>query len=324
MTWKTMRKRLSALTLAAVLTVTLSVPAVAAEAIGDGVAPTYDEAYYATLDYYGNLLEGSVVKSCAMNGKDCLTDYGVYDEVVNLTDSTAPVSGEGGSTSFRFTDGAPDHFYFEGKTKKPFEDLPWRISLRYTLNGVPAKAEDLAGKQGVVEIFLDIVPNENAGDYARYNYTLAATALFNQDDILSLEAEGAQVQLVGNLRTVLFLCLPGEDRERMLASIRYLNAVEIQGIKLQLLHILKGTDLAAFYGQHPFPVPTLEQYTDLILSCVECLRPDMVIHRLTGDGPGDQLIAPLWTRSKRHVLNTIHQAFRARDTWQGRYYQPPA
>ena len=110
----------------------------------------------------------------------------------------------------------------------------------------------------------------------------------------------------------------------MLASIRYLNAVEIQGIKLQLLHILKGTDLAAFYGQHPFPVPTLEQYTDLILSCVECLRPDMVIHRLTGDGPGDQLIAPLWTRSKRHVLNTIHQAFRARDTWQGRYYQPPA
>lgn len=212
MTWKTMRKRLSALTLAAVLTVTLSVPAVAAEAIGDGVAPTYDEAYYATLDYYGNLLEGSVVKSCAMNGKDCLTDYGVYDEVVNLTDSTAPVSGEGGSTSFRFTDGAPDHFYFEGKTKKPFEDLPWRISLRYTLNGVPAKAEDLAGKQGVVEIFLDIVPNENAGDYARYNYTLAATALFNQDDILSLEAPGAQVQLVGNLRTVLFLCLPGEEQ----------------------------------------------------------------------------------------------------------------
>ena len=95
MTWKTMRKRLSALTLAAVLTVTLSVPAAAAEAIGDGVAPTYDEAYYATLDYYGNLLEGSVVKSCAMNGKDCLTDYGVYDEVVNLTDSTEPVSGEG-------------------------------------------------------------------------------------------------------------------------------------------------------------------------------------------------------------------------------------
>ncbi|MDE6456074.1 MAG: hypothetical protein K2L38_09270, partial [Dysosmobacter sp.] len=212
MTWHTIRKRVSALALAVVLTVTLSLPVSAAGSVGDGVTPTYDEAYYATLDYYGNLLEGSVVKSYAMNGKNSLTDYGAYDEVVNLTDSAAPVSGEGGSTSFRFPSGAPDHFYFEGKTKKPFKDLPWSITLRYRLNGVPARAEDLAGKQGVVEIFLDIVPNEGASSYARYNYTLAATALFNQDDILSLEAEGAQVQLVGNLRTVLFLCLPGEER----------------------------------------------------------------------------------------------------------------
>ena len=143
MTWQTMSKRVSALALAAVLTVTLTLPATAAEVIGDGVTPTYDEAYYATLDYYGNLLEGSVVKSYAMNGRDRLTDYGVYDEVVNLTDNSVPVSGEG-NTSFQFTGGAPDHFYFEGKTKKPFEDLPWTITLRYTLNGVPAKAEELA------------------------------------------------------------------------------------------------------------------------------------------------------------------------------------
>lgn len=202
--------RISALALAAAVAASVALPA-AAEAAGDGVTPTCDEAYYATLDYYGNLVEGSVVKSYALNGKDSLTDYGVYDEVVNLTDHTEPSVG-GGKTSFRFGGGAPDHFYFEGKTKKPFEDLPWRIAIRYTLNGVPAKAEDLAGQRGVVEILLDIVPNERAGDYARYNYTLAATALFNQDDILSLEAPGAQVQLVGNLRTVLFLCLPGEEQ----------------------------------------------------------------------------------------------------------------
>ena len=211
MTWRTLRKRVSALALALAVAVTTALPAAAAEAIGDGVTPIYDEAYYATLDYYGNLLEGSVVKSYALNGKDSLTDYGVYDEVVNLTDGTAPASGEG-STSFRFGEAAPDHFYFEGKTSQPFQDLPWTITLRYTLNGVPTKAEDLAGKQGVVEILLDIVPNQGASDYARYNYTLAATALFNQDDILSLEAPGAQVQLVGNLRTVLFLCLPGEEQ----------------------------------------------------------------------------------------------------------------
>ena len=211
MNWRMAKQRVSAMGLAAALAVSCAVPAAAAP-IGDGVEPTYDEAYYATLDYYGNLLEGSVVKSYALNGKDSLTDYGVYDEVVNLTDGTSPVSGEGGATSFRFGGSAPDHFYFEGKTKQPFEDLPWTLSLRYTLNGVPMKAEDLAGKQGVVEILLDIVPNEKASDYARYNYTLEAMALFNQDDILSLEAPGAQVQLVGNLRTVLFLALPGEEQ----------------------------------------------------------------------------------------------------------------
>ncbi len=210
MTRQTFQHRVPALVLAAALTASCTVPA-AAEPIRDGVTPTYDEAYYATLDYYGNLLEGSVVKSYALNGADSLTDYGTYDEVVNLTDRTAAVQGEG-ETSFQFSGAAPDRFYFEGKTRQPFQDLPWTVTLRYTLNGVPAKAEDLAGQQGVVEILLDIVPNENAGDYARYNYTLEAMALFNQDDILSLEAPGAQVQLVGNLRTVLFLALPGEEQ----------------------------------------------------------------------------------------------------------------
>lgn len=188
------------------------VPVWAAEPAGDGVTPVYDEAYYATLDYYGNLAEGSVVKSYALNGADALTDYGTYDEVVNLTDGTVPTSRDG-ATTFRFngTD-APSHFYFEGKTTAPFAALPWTISMSYTLNGVPTKAEDLAGKTGVVAINLDIVPNEAASDYAKNNYTLEAMALFNQDDILSLKAEGAQVQLVGNLRMVLFLALPGEEQ----------------------------------------------------------------------------------------------------------------
>lgn len=83
--------------------------------------------------------------------------------------------------------------------------------MSYTLNGVPTKAEDLAGQAGVVEIRLDIVPNGQASEYARNNYTLEAMAIFNQDDILSLEAPGAQVQLIGNLRAVLFLGLPGEE-----------------------------------------------------------------------------------------------------------------
>ena len=182
-----------------------------AAAIGDGVTATYDEAYYAMTDYYGNLTDGSVVKSYRTNGIATLTDYGDYDEIINLTDGTAPARN-GGKTTFRLDEKTlPGTFYFEGKTAKPFQQLPWTISMSYTLNGVPTKAEDLAGQAGVVEIRLDIVPNERASEYARNNYTLEAMAIFNQDDILSLEAPGAQVQLIGNLRAVLFLGLPGEE-----------------------------------------------------------------------------------------------------------------
>lgn len=182
-----------------------------AAAIGDGVTATYDEAYYAMTDYYGNLTDGSVVKSYRTNGIATLTDYGDYDEIINLTDGTAPTRN-GGKTTFRLDEKAlPGTFYFEGKTTKPFQQLPWTISMSYTLNGVPTKAEDLAGQAGVVEIRLDIVPNERASEYARNNYTLEAMTIFNQDDILSLEAPGAQVQLIGNLRAVLFLGLPGEE-----------------------------------------------------------------------------------------------------------------
>lgn len=122
--------------------------------------------------------------------------------------------------------------------------------------------------------------------------------------------------------THVILGLPGEDHMRILDTVHYLNTQDIQGIKLQLLHILKGTDLARMYETTPFPVFSLEEYVSFVVDCVEIIRPDIVIHRLTGDGPKDLLIAPLWSSAKRHVLNSIHKEFRLRDTWQGKYYIP--
>ena len=204
-----MRKVL-AVCLSAALTLTSVAPVFAEGEIGNGVYATYDEAYYANLDYYGNLKDASMVKSYILNGVDTVTDYGEYKAINNLTDGTAP-SEEGGAHVFRFGENAPSHFYFEGKTDKPFEELPWTISVSYKLNGVPTKAEDLAGKTGMIEIDVDAVPRETASEYAKNNYTLEVMGLFNQDDILSLNAPGAQVQLIGNLRAVLFLGLPGEE-----------------------------------------------------------------------------------------------------------------
>ena len=116
----------------------------------------------------------------------------------------------------------------------------------------------------------------------------------------------------------LILGLPGEDAGRVLQSVRYLNGCDIQGVKLQLLHILSGTDLAEFWRAHPFPVMTQEEYTLLLIDCLEHLRGDIVIHRLTGDGPSDLLLAPDWSRNKRSVLNGIHSAMKTRGAWQGR------
>ena len=118
------------------------------------------------------------------------------------------------------------------------------------------------------------------------------------------------------------LGLPGEDRERMLETITrmadFSRAGLIDGIKLQLLHVLKGTDLADYYQNQPFPIFSMEEYIDFVIDCAELLPPELVIHRLTGDGPKSLLIAPSWSGNKRLVLNTLARRFKERNTWQGR------
>ena len=116
------------------------------------------------------------------------------------------------------------------------------------------------------------------------------------------------------------LGLPGETQEMILDTIKYLNTKDIQGIKLQLLHVLKNTDLADYYEKQPFWIPTMEEYFSLLSKCICHLRPDIVIHRLTGDGPKSILIAPLWTGNKRQVLNQMQAYFKQHDVWQGKEF----
>ena len=116
------------------------------------------------------------------------------------------------------------------------------------------------------------------------------------------------------------LFLPGETEDQMLETIDYLNSRDIQGIKLQLLHVLEGTDLAGLYRDQPFHTPDMEEYIRVLGRCIVRLRPDIAIHRLTGDGPKDLLIAPLWTGAKRTVLNRLNQYLKENDLWQGKEY----
>lgn len=100
--------------------------------------------------------------------------------------------------------------------------------------------------------------------------------------------------------------LPGESREDMLDTIRYLARIKPQGIKIQMLQILRGSRLAEEYEAAPFPLFTLEEYADLVAESLRLLPEDMVLHRMTGDGPRKLLIAPLWCLDKKRVLNTMN------------------
>ena len=160
-----------------------------------------------------------------------------------------------------------------------------------------------------IELGLQTIHPRTA-EYIRRGYPLE---VFDKA-VSDLRAAGIRVIV----HVILFL--PGETEEMIIETIDYLNRTDIQGIKLQLLHILRGTDLALDYEKSHFYVPDMETYIRVLGRCVARLRPDISIHRLTGDGPKDLLIAPLWTGAKRTVLNRFQQYLKENDIWQGKEY----
>ena len=158
-----------------------------------------------------------------------------------------------------------------------------------------------------VELGLQTI-HEDTARYIRRGYPLSCfdTAVKN------LRAGGIEVIV----HTI--LGLPGESRKDILETMAYLNAMDIQGIKLQLLHVLRGTDLAADHEAGLFRTYERDEYLNLVIDCLEHLRPDIVIHRVTGDGPKDLLIAPLWASRKREVLNLLHHRMKEKESFQGK------
>lgn len=114
------------------------------------------------------------------------------------------------------------------------------------------------------------------------------------------------------------LGLPNESMDDMLETGTYLSNLPIDGIKLQLLHILKNTDLSTYYEKNNFHILSLDEYTDIVIQILERIPQNIVIHRITGDGPRSLLIEPSWSLNKKIVLNNIQKQFKLRDTWQGR------
>lgn len=169
--------------------------------------------------------------------------------------------------------------------------------------------QDFPDKFIWIELGLQTI-HEQTARFIRRGYPLAVY----DDAVLRLKAAGFPVI------THLILGLPGENREMLLQTIDHMNRIGTWGIKLQLLHVLDGTDLGTLYQNGQYQPLDKDTYLEDVIACIARLSPEIVIHRVTGDGPSDLLLAPMWSRNKRDVLNTLHHRLKQQSVYQGCLY----
>lgn len=147
-----------------------------------------------------------------------------------------------------------------------------------------------------VELGLQTIHKKTA-DYIRRGYELEVF------DKAVKDLKSININVVAHI----ILGLPNETKDDMLESVKYVCSKGIDGIKLQLLHVLKGTDLAKDFENGKFKTLTMDEYLDIVKACIEIIPDNVVIHRLTGDGAKKDLISPLWSADKKKVLNAINK-----------------
>ena len=157
-----------------------------------------------------------------------------------------------------------------------------------------------------VELGLQTV-NEITADYIRRGFDLSVF----DDAVHRLKVAGLEVIVH------MIIGLPGETEEDIYNTASYISDSGADGIKLHLLHVLKDTDLCLDYEAGRFQTLQLSEYIHLLEGCIQRLRPEIVIHRMTGDGPKKDLVAPLWSGDKKRVLNAIRKAFTEDQIVQG-------
>ncbi|HHU5538088.1 TPA: TIGR01212 family radical SAM protein, partial [Staphylococcus aureus] len=124
-----------------------------------------------------------------------------------------------------------------------------------------------------------------------------------------------------NVCTHIINGLPGEDYDMMMATAKEVAQMDVQGIKIHLLHLLKGTPMVKQYDKGLLTFMTQEEYTNLVVDQLEMIPPEMIVHRITGDGPIDIMVGPMWSVNKWEVLNGIDAELARRNSYQGLRYK---
>ena len=190
-------------------------------------------------------------------------------------------------------------------------ELIKRLNLLYPIESKDEKSKILYTHKPVwVELGLQTI-HEKTATLIRRGYSLKCFEKAVKD------LKKCNIEVIVHL----IIGLPGETQDQLLESIKYISNLGISGVKLQLLHVLKDTDLALYYEEKKFKTLSMKEYIDLLIVCIEHLPPNVVIHRITGDGPKSILIAPLWSANKKVVLNTINRELSLRNVKQGSKFE---
>jgi radical SAM protein (TIGR01212 family) len=144
--------------------------------------------------------------------------------------------------------------------------------------------------------------------------------LINRGHDYKCYVEGVEKLRKHNIRVCCHIIfgLPQETDEMMLETAREVSKLDIQGLKIHLLHLMKKTPMVKQYEQGLLTFLEKDQYVDLVVRTLEMMPPELIIHRVTGDAPADLLIGPMWSLKKWEVLNSIDHEFKERNTWQGK------
>lgn len=185
------------------------------------------------------------------------------------------------------------------------------LSIATRPDCLPEEVLDLLDELGHIKpVWVELglqTTNELTASYINRGYTLEVF-----DNAVS-ELKKINVDIIVHV----ILGLPGETEKDMLDTVNYVSGLGISGIKLQLLHVLKNTPLEKEYSLNKFHILSMEEYTDIVIKCLKIIPPEIVIHRITGDGPKSILIAPLWSGNKRAVLNYMNKQFAISNVTQG-------
>lgn len=167
------------------------------------------ESVYVNLDYYGDVEQINVANDCVLTGENEIVDFGVYENITNLTNRTE-LKNEDGKIVWDVS--GLKRFAYNGKvSNENAKNVPWTFEVSYKLNGVETRAEELLGKSGLIEITVDIDANKEAKEYYRNNYMLEVTGSYDLNKYLSVESDEAMFVTTGRTKTLMYIVLPGQS-----------------------------------------------------------------------------------------------------------------